>query len=377
MDDFAPDIPLQRSLSKSRYVDELSFDEERELVLYADWFCVGREAALDQAGDYLVADVAGESVLVVRARDKALHAFYNVCRHRGTRLVPSGPGEPSEAAGRSGQFGGAIRCPYHAWTYALDGALRAAPFLPDARCYREQLPLHGVEVGTWGGFVFVRLEGPTEGESLSSSLGEVSGRLSRYPLEELRIGHRVLYQVAANWKVILENYNECYHCGPVHPELCELVPSFRRGGAGLDWDAGIPHREGASTFTFSGLTSRPCFPGLAEEEKTRHKGELVLPNLMLSLSSDHVAAFTLWPRSARHTTIVCDFLFHPSAMSEASFDPSDAVEFWDLVNRQDWWICEQQQAGMGSRAFSFGYLSPMEHPSSDVGRHVTCRLGST
>ena len=317
-----------------------------------------------------------------------------------------------------GRFAGSIRCPYHAWTYALDGTLRAAPFLPALREHRAALSLHRVDVATWGGFVFARLEpladpdrrrhlgrvrvrparaapprrrricrrsgygraatpGPaTAGpaDSLEATLGEITARTAAYPLADLRPGARLRYEVAANWKVILENYNECYHCGPVHPELCDLVPVFRRGGGDVDWAAGIPHRAGATTFTSTGTTHRAPFPGLPEAARTRHFGELVLPNLMLSLSADHVAAFTVWPRSAAATTVLCDFLFHPAELARPDFDPSDAVSFWDLVNRQDWSICEQVQDGMGSRRFSVGYLAPMEQPSADIGRYVAARL---
>ena len=277
----------------------------------------------------------------------------------------------------SGRFPGCIRCPYHGWTYALDGTLRAAPFLPGLREHRAALSLHPVDVTTWGGFVFARLEPPSGGrpaDPLEAALGEIPARVASYPLAGLRTGARRRYDVAANWKVILENYNECYHCGPVHPELCELVPAFRRGGGDLDWEAGIPHRPGATTFTSTGTTRRAPFPGLSEAGRTRHFGELVLPNLMLSLSADHVTAFTVWPRSAGRTTVLCDFLFHPDELARPDFDPSDAVGFWDLVNRQDWAICEQVQDGMGSRRFSVGYLAPMEQPSADIGRYVAARL---
>ncbi len=380
MDDpVAGDLPLTPSLPKASYVGDDVFAEECEQVFLTDWFCAGREEAIPEIGDYLTVEVGGESVLVVRDRDGGLGAFYNLCRHRGTRLVPARPCQPSPSAGPSGSFHAAIRCPYHAWTYALDGTLRAAPFLPEARRHGETLSLHGAEVATWGGFVFVRLEpgpGGEEGPPLEAAVSGVAHRLANYPLEELRTGARLVYEVAANWKVVLENYNECYHCGPVHPELCELVPAFRRGGDGLDWEAGIPHREGSYTFSTTGTTTRRPLPGLSEEERRRHKGELVLPNLMVSLSADHVAAFTVWPRAAGRTSISCDFLFHPSEMEQDSFDPSDAVEFWDVVNRQDWAICEQVQDGMSSRRFSVGYLAPMEQPSADVGAYVRRRLGA-
>ena len=187
------------------------------------------------------------------------------------------------------------------------------------------------------------------------------------PLADVRRGARVVYEVAANWKVLAENYNECYHCGPVHPELCDLVPSFRRaGGDGLEWERGIPHREGAYTFTTSGTTTRAPFPDLDEDERVRHKGELGFPNLLLSLSCDHVASFVLTPRGPGHTTIEFDLLFHPDAIAAPDFDPSDAFDLWELVNRQDWAICESVQRGMASRGFTQGWFAPMEDPSLDL-----------
>jgi Rieske 2Fe-2S family protein len=206
-------------------------------------------------------------------------------------------------------------------------------------------------------------------------LGPIPERVRRYPLAELLVGHRIDYEVEANWKVILENYNECYHCAGVHPELCQVVPAFRKaGGSGLDWDAGIPHREGANTFTFSGTTTRAPFPGLDEDEKQRHKGELIYPNLMLSLAMDHAASFTLWPRGPGRTDVVCEFLFHPSEVSKRSFDPTDAAEFWDVTNKQDWAICESVQRGMGSQKFRSGYYAPMEDLSLDIREYVRDRI---
>jgi Rieske 2Fe-2S family protein len=155
-----------------------------------------------------------------------------------------------------------------------------------------------------------------------------------------------------------------------------VVPAFRsKGGAGLDWERGIPHRDGATTFTRSGTTRRAPFPGLSEDERVLHKGEILYPNLFLSLSADHVAAFRLWPLGPERTRIECEFLFHPEEMARADFDPSDAIEFWDLVNRQDWLVCEEVQKGLRSRAHRVGYYAPMENPSLDVRRYVEERLG--
>ncbi|HEU4955038.1 MAG TPA: aromatic ring-hydroxylating dioxygenase subunit alpha, partial [Gemmatimonadales bacterium] len=337
---------------------------------FREWCCVAREEELSEPGDYLVRDVAGESVLIVRTREGALAGHYNVCRHRGSQLVPE--------CG-AGRFAGGIRCPYHSWTYTLEGGLRTAPFLEESDgLARSELSLYPVGVDTWGGFVFVHLTPAElgEGRTLAAQLAGVPERLRRYPLAELRVARRIEYPIAANWKVMLENYNECYHCGPVHPELCRLVPAFKqRGGSDLDWERGIPHRDGAWTFTESGTTTRAPFDGLSEDERVRHKGELIYPNLLLSLSADHVAAFTIRPHAAGRTTVVCEFLFHPAEMAKGDFDPSDAVDFWDLVNRQDWAICESVQRGMSSRVFQTGYYAPMESWSLDIRRYVNERLG--
>ena len=133
-------------------------------------------------------------------------------------------------------------------------------------------------------------------------------------------------------------------------------------------------KEGTNTFTMTGTTNRAPFPGLDDDEKIRHKGELIYPNMMLSLSMDHAAAFYLWPRDVDRTDIRCEFLFHPDEIQKPDFDPSDAVEFWDLVNRQDWAICESVQRGMQSQVFTSGFYGPMEDWSLDIRNYVRDRL---
>src|SRR5262245_8838718 len=214
---------LERTLHRDHYLSDPLFALERERIFFREWFSVAREEELQDPGDYLVRDVAGESVLIVRTRDGRLAAHYNVCRHRGSQLVPDC---------EKGTFTGGIRCPYHSWTYTLEGALRTAPFLDEqGGLAKDDLSLHPVGVDQWGGFLFLNLSpaaAARTGLALAAQLGPVPDRLRRYPLCELRVARRITYEVRANWKVILENYNECYHCGPVHPELCRLVPAFRQ-----------------------------------------------------------------------------------------------------------------------------------------------------
>jgi glycine betaine catabolism A len=354
---------LEPSLPREAYWDAAFFAREQDAIFWNQWFYVGRATEVAaELGSYRVLDVAGESVILVRAAD-GLHAHLNFCRHRGSRLLCG-----------AGTVRGSIRCPYHGWVYALDGRLIAAPFVAQEAIAPQSRRLHRVGVDVWEGFVFVHLapdRAAENGATLAAQLGPIPQRLDRYPLGELRVGDSVRYDVAANWKVMLENYNECYHCAGVHPELCRIVPAFkRRGGAELDWENGIPHREGAWTFTADGTSTRAPFASLNDAEKVRHKGELIYPNFMLSLAAEHVAAFSLWPRGPAETTIVCDFLFAPDEMARPAFDPSDAVEFWDLVNKQDWRICESVQAGMSSRAFRHGYYAPMEDASVDIRRYL-------
>jgi Rieske 2Fe-2S family protein len=369
-------MTLEPTLERSWYLSAETFAREKEHIFCREWVCVGRTEELPEPGDYLLVEVAGERLLLTRDRDARIHAHYNVCRHRGSELVLGVDPRPgSGAIGSSGHFSSGIRCPYHAWTYNLDGGLRTAPFLEesDGLCHAD-LPLHAAAADSWAGFLFVNLN--PDAPPLAGQLGDAPARVTRYPLAELRLARRIRYEVAANWKVILENYNECYHCGTVHPELCRVVPAFKhKGGMDLDWERGVPHREGAWTFTLSGTTTRKPFAGLNPDERVRHKGELLYPNFMCSLSAEHVAAFTVWPHGPDRTTVLCDFLFHPGEMARPDFDPADAVDFWDLTNRQDWVICESVQRGMGSRVFTRGYYAPMESLSLDIRRYVRDRLG--
>lgn len=376
-------MTLEPTLAREYYLASEIFQREKDRIFTREWICVGREEEIPAPGDYLLLDVAGERLLLVRSRAGTIHAHYNVCRHRGSELVLGV--DPKPHAGTelrpTGTFVSGIRCPYHAWTYTLEGQLRTAPFLEEGDGFcKEDLPLHPAAVDTWGGFVFLNLSGASaEGgavATLAAQLGAAPERVKRYPLHQLRTARRIVYEVAANWKVILENYNECYHCGPVHPELCRVVPAFKqKGGMDLDWDRGVPHREGAWTFTMSGTTNRQPFPGLNDDELTRHKGELIYPNFMCSLSAEHAAAFTLWPHGPTSTSVICDFLFHPDEMARPGFDPMDAVEFWDITNRQDWVICESVQRGMASRVFTRGFYAPMESLSLDIRRYIGERLG--
>src|SRR5262245_15311079 len=200
---------LQPALPKAMYVDPEHFARERDDVLFTSWFCIGRvdDLGLDQPGRLAVLDVVGESILVTSDRDGGLHAAYNVCRHRGSQIVPTEPGTTPPACDI-----GALRCPYHSWTYDLDGRLLKAPHTDDVDDFdKAEFGLHPIGIRAWGGFVFVHLT-PEAASDFDADMAEFTSRLHRYPLADLATGLSYTYDVKANYKVLAENYNECYHC---------------------------------------------------------------------------------------------------------------------------------------------------------------------
>ena len=348
------DVELEHSLPRSAYVDADVFDLERTHLFAKNWTCIGRHDHIDgAAGSYRLVDLQGENVLVVRGADGALRAFANVCRHRGSELVDS-----TDPAACSGAFGAVIRCPYHSWTYNIDGTLRGAPYLADLD--HAEHGLIQLELDVWRGWVFVRQVSTGGGGLLADAIGVAVGRMANYPLDDLVVGASIRYEVAANWKVLAENYNECYHCGPVHPELCDLVPVVPAAAAAatLEWERGIPPPRGCVHVHAPGTTTRAPFPASTRTSGSATRVSSSTRTCSLSLSCDHVASFVLTPRGAGRTTIEFDLLFHPDEIADPGFDPSDAFDFWDLVNRQDWAICESVQRGMASRALHPGLVRP-------------------
>ncbi len=345
------EMRIEPTLEGAYYCDPVILGREWERVFGRSWLCAGREERLKSPGDYFTLPVGRESVIVLRDRDGRLHAFYNVCRHRGARLCSAD----------EGHFKGFVTCPYHAWTYGLDGRLVGIPHLWEGEGFRkEDFPLHPVAVDTWGGFLFIHLEG--EGATpLSEQLGPIPERLRRYPLADLRVGARASHEVDCNWKILVENYQECYHCPGVHPELCDLVPLYRTGAVDASGsDVQAYFREGACTFTMTGTTRRPLLSGLSDEEKRKYDGEMIYPALMLNLFPDYAQYRALWPVAPGRTRIATEWLFEPSTMARDDFDPQDAIEFINLIARQDWDVCALVQKGVGSRVHRHGIYVPLE-----------------
>jgi glycine betaine catabolism A len=350
------------------YTDPEVFDRERRLIFGRLWFCVVRSAEIGRPGSFRVAEVGGESVLIVRGEDGALRAFLNVCRHRGSRLC----------AEEEGQVRRNIRCGYHAWTYDLDGRLVAAPNLARMTdINRDAYGLIRVGLREWLGYAWVCVadEPPSFEETV---IANVTGRLgdptaiSRYHAENLAVGRRITYQVAANWKLIIENFMECYHCATIHPELTRVIPEFARGFAAQYYVGhGAEFADGVGGFTVTGDGGFGRLPDVSPEQDRRYFAVTIRPQVFLNLVPDHVIVHRMFPLAADRTTVVCDWLFDPEVV-ESGKDVSDSVELFDRVNRQDFEACEMTQPAMGSRAYANGgVLVPSEHHIADFHAWVT------
>jgi glycine betaine catabolism A len=344
--------PDKRTLPARYYVDPAVFAKERSRIFATMWVCAGRTEEVAATGDFVLRDIAGESVIITRRKDGALAAHYNVCRHRGTRLCTDA----------GGHFPDRIQCPYHGWTYDLDGRLLGAPHMDGTRGFmREDNGLTSVRAEDWEGHLFVTLN--PAASALAEQLRGLPERFAAWRMGELRRAYRVTYDVAANWKLLMLNYSECLHCPLIHPALqrnADYLSGDNEPGTDAWFGGSMAFREGIFTMNRDGRQKRPALPGLSEEQRRRGYYYAVLPNFFLSLHPDYMLTHTLWPQDCDRTQIVCEWHFHPTEHANPLFDPSDAIDFWDETNRQDWHVSELSQAGISSRAYRPGLYSPRE-----------------
>jgi glycine betaine catabolism A len=342
------------------------FAAERERIFARDWICVGRTEQLERAGDFVLAEIAGESIIILRGSDGGLRTFYNVCRHRGTRLCT----QPA------GHFAGSIQCPYHAWTYALDGTLLAARTMADVPDFaRADYPLRETRIAVFEGFVFVSLA--EQPEPFAQAFAPLIGRFARWHIGALRTARAIEYELACNWKLVFQNYSECYHCPLVHPQLDKLSPSDsgRNDLVEGPFLGGYSELRGdAAGLTTTGTTARAPLGDVDGDDLHRAYYYTIFPSLLLSLHRDYVMAHYVQPVAPDRTRVTCAWLFDADAMAAPDFDPSDAVDFWDLTNRQDWAINELTQQGTGSRAYAPGPYSNAEGLLAAFDRHYLAQM---
>ena len=320
----------QTTLPRDYFVSPDIFRREQQTIFGERWLCIGRSERIAEPGSYFLHEVdlgdSAESVIVLRDHDGpengTVRAHYNVCRHRGTQLCDTA----------SGRFRKTIQCPYHAWTYTLEGELIGAPNMQgDADFNKCDWALLSPTLVEWEGFLLLNLS--REPQPLAEAFAPLMGRFDAWHLADLRVAHRVEYDVAANWKIIAQNYSECYHCPTVHPLLNELSPSqsFQMElteGPFLGGPMRLSNPNGS--MTLSGERCAPPINGLAGDGLAGDGRQTVyyvtgFPSFFLSLHPDYVMVHRLEPLAADRTRVVCEWLFHPDAMRQPDFAPDDAV----------------------------------------------------
>ncbi|MCW2880781.1 MAG: 2Fe-2S ferredoxin [Sphaerisporangium sp.] len=363
---------LLATLSGGLYTDEKVFALEQQRIFESMWFCVARAGDLPKPGAFRTVQVGRESVIVSRARDGSIRAFLNVCRHRGARLCTE----------ESGEVRRAFQCAYHAWTYDLEGKLIAAPNLtkmPDVD--RVEYGLVNVHVREWIGYVWVCLadEPPSFEEDVLGAvvtrLGDLAS-IDNYGIENLQVGRRIVYDVKANWKLIVENFMECYHCATIHPELTEVLPEFADGYAAQYFVGhGAAFGNGVEGFTLDGSPGVDRIPGLSEDQDRRYYAITIKPQVFINLVPDHAIVHRMFPMAADRTVVECDWLFLPEVVASGK-DLGPSVELFHKVNAQDFDACERCQPAMSSRAYANGgVLVPSEHHIAGFHDWVAGRLG--
>lgn len=349
-----PAVALSEAMTlPQRYCTDAEwFRQEMESIHFDMWLCAGRVNQIPNAGDYFLRHVANASVIILRDEHGGIRAFHNVCRHRGTLLCKE----------NEGKFAGRIQCPYHAWTYKLDGTLANAPHMEKVEGFREaDYPLNAVAAHVWDGHIFINLS--ARPISFAEHLAGLDKKFRPWRMEELQMVERRVYQLKANWKLIIQNYSECLHCPIVHPLLQKFShymsgdneppqPTYLGGRMDL--------REGVNSLTMDGTTNRCCLPGLSGEDQRHVYYYCLLPNFLLNLHPDYMLTFTLWPRAVDQTEIICEWHFHPDEIRKPGFNPKNAVEFWDITNKQDWELSDMAQRGISSRSYQPGPYSNRE-----------------
>ncbi len=341
-------------LEREFFVGDSIFERESDRVFTQHWICVARAEEFessDPSGEtYRTVSVGNIDLLVIRDRHDRFSAFHNICRHRGTRLVDQPSGRIRNSC---------VMCPYHAWTYDLNGNLIGAPNMRDVEGFeRGDFGLRPVACVNWCGFILVHFNDSSE--QFSRAFGPILNRFQPWSIQDLCLGHTLEYRVAANWKLLFQNYNECYHCPSVHPSLNRLTPyktATNDLGQGAILGGPMELADGFETVSTDGVKIALPFPGLNAIQCRSVYYYTVFPTMFLSAHPDYVMVHRLQRISNGLTDVRCHFLIAKGTPIE---ELKRAVDQWDEVNRQDWHVCELTQKGILSPAYVPGPYSNLE-----------------
>ncbi|RMZ51441.1 aromatic ring-hydroxylating dioxygenase subunit alpha [Flavobacteriaceae bacterium PRS1] len=365
-----PIIDGTRTLPGKYYHSKEIYQEEVEKIFYKFWIYACRAEEIPSVGDYKLIEVVDESLILVRDKSNEIKALFNVCRHRGTRLCVEPTGVFKSKS---------IQCPYHAWTYGLDGKLLSAPLMKEGSGFKkDKCALHQAKVQVWEGFVFINLNrNPVPFENQMEVL---IGKFSDWRLSELRIAHHIKYELNCNWKLILQNYQECYHCPGVHPLLSELTPvqsaqHDSSKGAVIGGYMDLTKERGS--MTMDGNAAAPPVCDVSGDDLQRIYYYSIFPNMLLTPHPDFVLFHHIIPLGPGKIINDCYWLFRPEIINDpkAQAGIKSAVDFWDLTNKQDWKVCEQMQTGTKSARFTRGYYSGREDVLHQLDLELLKALG--
>jgi Rieske 2Fe-2S family protein len=356
---------IEPTLPSNYYYDPSHYALELRELWFRNWIYVCRSSALAESRAFRTFTIGNQNILLVREQTGGLRAFHNTCRHRGSVLCEQSEGRLK---------GNVITCPYHAWTYNLQGVLVGAPAANvTADFHTEQFSLYEVALREWNGFVFINLDAaPTP---IDQVFRPSSRHLSNWPMEKLVVGHVMRTTLACNWKIFWENFSECYHCPGIHPELSSLVPIYGRRMMGQyddpNWEANRDDpdpkfrgglRSGASTWSMDGQSQGKHFPDLtAEEQSAGHRYVTALPSFFVVGHVDYVRAVSVRPLGPEATEITAEWLFSEDTLNDKDFDIDKTIELGRLVIEQDGRACELNQKGIQSIAHQQGVLMAQEY----------------
>jgi Rieske 2Fe-2S family protein len=361
---FHPASPLlgrcEPSLPAVSYYDPAWFERELKQIWARNWIYVGRANDLPAMTVRRVS-VAGQNLILVKDQEGSITCFHNTCRHRGSELC---------GVAERGLTSRLIVCPYHQWSYSLAGALASTPFVSLTDDFRkEDHGLFPVHVREWNGFVFVCLADEAPDFAKAPDLGPAV--YDNWPMRELVTGHTMVTELACNWKIFWENFNECLHCPGIHPDLCDMVPVYKQGimahEEAVDWTpekSSPTHnlKPGARTWTMNGQPCGPEFSRLTDAERNAgHTFVTLLPTMFVVAHVDYVRAVSLRPLGAETTELKAEWLFPEATLKTPGFHLGNVVEFASKVIRQDGDACEMNQRGLRSSKFTRGVLTPQEY----------------
>lgn len=345
------------TLTREHYISREIFEEEASKVFSKQWTFAGHVSQIKNVGDYFIHNFAGESVIIVRESATGIRAHYNVCRHRGSELTKADQGNVRNFV-----------CPYHQWSYGLDGALRRAPMMPDKECIDyDKHSLIPATVEVYAGMIFINLSS-TPDASLKELLGAPTEILNKLQPENVKEIYRESLVVKGNWKTLLENYLECYHCAGSHPELgisFDIQSSFDQtaGWGGSCFVGGEPLRKGFSTVSMSGeLVSKPLGDYANEDVVPLEiaEGFGLLPVLTRVLFHvDHAIIHSMNPISESEVEWTSRWYVRSDAVEGTDYDVDKVTEVWRATNAEDKELCERNYRGVRSKKFIPGPLNPL------------------